>query len=155
MVSPPWKRDNPQTPTYRPPHYENLPSTAESTPRKQRASAIAAAGAGEMERQEYTLPPPRPQKLTPRDSQSNIAQQHQAAATPSAAGAQPVQSQQAQQASKEAFNPQKWRDQLQAKKNYSRKLNDPLIFQYPTPYRAPDWLKVYSPKTLKIPHSQP
>lgn len=88
-----------------------------------------------------TPPPPRPQKLTPQRSLPYSAQQQVAE---SSGGVEQANDRQAQASKPEPFNPQKWRDQLQAKKSNARKLNDPLIFQYPTPYRAPDWLKVYT-----------
>lgn len=85
-------------------------------------------------RGQETPPPPRPQKLTPRDPQSNSTQR------PPIDHHQPN----VRQPDKAPFDPQKWRDQLQAKRNSIKKSNDPLIFQYPTPYKTPDWLKVYS-----------
>ena len=117
VVSPPWKRDNPHTPTYRPPHYENLPLN------KNRFSGPPLDG-GALSGSE-TPPPPRPEKLAPRQRSGDrkpgdsVCQSHSY-----------------------AIDPQKWRDELQARTNTLKRADDPLIFQFPVPYRQPEWLKV-------------
>ena len=118
VVSPPWKRDNPHTPTYRPPHphYENLPAANRHSAPQFDSGALSG---GE------TPPPPRPEKLTPRHSASN---------------ANPQES--VRQSHSYSLDPQKWRDELQAKTNTLKRVDDPLIFQFPVPYRQPYWLQV-------------
>lgn len=150
MVTPPWKRDNPQTPTYRPPHYENLPSTNLMSKNRHSAPQLNVDASGGE-----TPPPPRPQKLTNRENhgqqqrpdvnlpsrqmepQCNVRQQ--------AVESEPVESEPVVSPPVPAatmFNPQKWRDQLQARTNNFKRLEDPLIFQFPVPYRQPEWLQV-------------
>ncbi|XP_067952208.1 pleckstrin homology domain-containing family A member 7-like isoform X2 [Watersipora subatra] len=124
VVSPPWRRDNPHTPTYRPPHYENISSNIEHR--------HTAPPLDDLDR---ITPPPRPEKFVPKQSnidmgsaESDITEPRR---VPESVG----------QSHSFALDPQKWRDELQARTNTSKRVDDPLIFQFPVPYRQPDWLQ--------------
>ena len=133
VVSPPWRRENPHTPTYRPPHLENAANMAATSTEK------TLRFFDDSQQSFDEAPPPRPKKLTPR----NILPAPNATAQfdgSRAAGDFNINSQ--VNVNPQVNTPTQTRNQLQATQNWMKRRKEPLIFQFPVPYKQPSWLQV-------------